>query len=209
MRVHKLAKRAVLILSTIVLASCGMPEKPKDVLEISQMRAIAELAVMECYYNNVAKFKEEDASGFLFWKKDKRFWIEYNGVVNLGIDASKLKMEVKDDDVKIHLPDAKVLSYKVDPNSLTEDAFIVEDGSAKVTVQDENTAFAEAQKNMLNTAMQDTLLMNSARDRVKMLLEGYVMNLGKHLNIDYEIEWVDLPEEIDSIDSTDPAVETP
>lgn len=209
MRVHKLAKRAVLILSTIVLASCGMPEKPKDVLEISQMRAIAELAVMECYYNNVAKFKEEDASGFLFWKKDKRFWIEYNGVVNLGIDASKLKMEVKDADVKIHLPDAKVLSYKVDPNSLTEDAFIVEDGSAKVTVQDENTAFAEAQKNMLNTAMQDTLLMNSARDRVKMLLEGYVMNLGKHLNIDYEIEWVDLPEEIDSIDSTDPAVETP
>lgn len=69
MRVHKFAKRTVLILCTIVLTSCGVSEKPKDVLEISQMRVIAELAVMECYYNNVAKYKKEDVSGFLFWKK--------------------------------------------------------------------------------------------------------------------------------------------
>lgn len=173
------------------------------------MRAIAELAVMECYYNNVAKYKKEDVSGFLFWKKDKHFWIEYNGVVNLGIDASRLKLEVEDTVVIIYLPDAKVLSYKVDQNSLTEDAFIVEDGSAKVTAQDEKTAFAEAQKNMLDTAIQDTSLINSARDRVKMLLEGYVMNLGKHLNIEYKIEWIDLPAESDSIDSIVPPVETP
>lgn len=209
MRVHKLAKRTVLILCTLVLTSCGVPEKSKDVLEASQMRAIAQLAVMECYYNNVAKFEEEDASGFLFWKKDKRFWIEYNGVVELGIDASNLKIEVNNTDVKIYLPAAKILDYEVDPKSLTEDAFIVEDGSAKVTAQDESIAFAEAEQNMLDTAMQDTSLMKSARDRVKMLLEGYVLNLGKHLNIEYKIEWIDLPAESDSIDSIVPPVETP
>ncbi len=209
MRVHKLAMRTVLILSTLVLTSCGVPEKPKDVLEVSQMRAIAELAVMECYYNNVAKFEEEDVSGFLFWKKDKRFWIEYNGVVELGIDASNLKIEVNNTDVKIYLPAAKILDYEVDPKSLTEEAFIVEDGSAKVTAQDESIAFAEAEQNMIDTAMQDTSLMKSARDRVKMLLEGYVMNLGKHLNIEYKIEWIDLPAESDSIDSIVPPVETP
>ena len=209
MRVHKLAMRTVLILSTLVLTSCGVPEKPKDVLEASQMRAIAELAVMECYYNNVAKFKEEDVSGFLFWKKDKHFWIEYNGIVKLGIDVSKLKLEVNNTDVKIYLPAAEILDSEVDPKSLTEDAFIVEDGSAKVTAQDENTAFAVAEQNMLDTAMQDTSLINSARDRVKTLLEGYVMNLGKHLNIEYKIEWIDLPAESDSIDSLVPPIETP
>lgn len=209
MRVHKLPMRTVLILCTLVLTSCGVPEKPKDVLEASQMRAIAELAVMECYYNNVAKFKEEDVSGFLFWKKDKHFWIEYNGVVKLGIDVSKLKLEVNNTDVKIYLPAAEILDSEVDPKSLTEDAFIVEDGSAKVTAQDENTAFAVAEQNMLDTAMQDTSLINSARDRVKTLLEGYVMNLGKHLNIEYKIEWIDLPAESDSIDSLVPPIETP
>ena len=209
MRVHKLPMRTVLILCTLVLTSCGVPEKPKDVLEASQMRAIAELAVMECYYNNVAKFKEEDVSGFLFWKKDKHFWIEYNGIVKLGIDVSKLKLEVNNTDVKIYLPAAEILDSEVDPKSLTEDAFIVEDGSAKVTAQDENTAFAVAEQNMLDTAMQDTSLMKSARDRVKTLLEGYVMNLGKHLNIEYKIEWIDLPAESDSIDSLVPPIETP
>ena len=209
MRVHKLPMRTVLILCTLVLTSCGVPEKPKDVLEASQMRAIAELAVMECYYNNVAKFKEEDVSGFLFWKKDKHFWIEYNGIVKLGIDVSKLKLEVNNTDVKIYLPAAEILDSEVDPKSLTEDAFIVEDGSAKVTAQDENTAFAVAEQNMLDTAMQDTSLINSARDRVKTLLEGYVMNLGKHLNIEYKIEWIDLPAESDSIDSLVPPIETP
>lgn len=209
MIIHKLAKKIVVILSALILAACGASEKSKDVLELSQMKAIAELAVMECYYNNVAKFKEEEASGFLFWKKDKHFWIEYNGVVSLGIDASKLEMEVEDTVVKIHLPETKVLSYKVDPNSLTEEAFVVEDDSAKITAEDERIALTEAQKNMLDTATRDTALMNSARTRVKKLLEGYVQNLGDHLNIEYKIEWIDIIEDNSSTDEITPPAETP
>lgn len=209
MIIHKLAKKIVVILSALILTACGASEKSKDVLELSQMKAIAELAVMECYYNNVAKFKEEEASGFLFWKKDKHFWIEYNGVVSLGIDASKLEMEVEDTVVKIHLPETKVLSYKVDPNSLTEEAFVVEDDSAKITAEDERIALTEAQKNMLDTATRDTALMNSARTRVKKLLEGYVQNLGDHLNIEYKIEWIDIIEDNSSTDEITPPAETP
>lgn len=74
------------------MASCGTgkPKTPDMEPEVSRMKAICELAVMDCYYHNVAKFKEEDAEGFLFWQKDKQFWIEYSGVVTLGWTCPRL-----------------------------------------------------------------------------------------------------------------------
>ena len=120
-------KKCVSVLLALVLsltlASCGMgtSKVPNMEPEVSQMKAICELAVMDCYYHNVAKFKEEDAEGFLFWQKDKQFWIEYSGVVTLGVDVSQVTMEVEDTQVTITLPAAKVLSCKVDSSSLTKD----------------------------------------------------------------------------------------
>lgn len=45
----------------------GSTEEP----DVTEMRAICELSVMDCYYHNVAKYFEEDAQkGFLgHWKK--------------------------------------------------------------------------------------------------------------------------------------------
>ena len=62
--------------------------------EASQMKSICELATMECYYHNVAKYNEKDASGMWWWQKDRNFWMEYAGVVTIGIDASLLNIEV-------------------------------------------------------------------------------------------------------------------
>ena len=48
-------------------------------------------------------------------EKDKNFWISYDGIVTLGIDSSKLDVKVDGENVKIHIPEAKVLSSK--PNT--------------------------------------------------------------------------------------------
>ena len=49
---------------TFLCASCAAPAK-EDSLNMepqaSQMKAICELAVIDCHYHNVAKFTEEDA----------------------------------------------------------------------------------------------------------------------------------------------------
>ncbi len=52
----------------------------------------------------------------MFWYKDKKFWIEYGGIVKLGIDVSLVKIDIQDINVTITLPQAKVLSCKVDEN---------------------------------------------------------------------------------------------
>lgn len=112
--------------------------------KISQMKAICELAVMECYYHNVSKFKEEDAEGILWWKKDKHFWIEYSGIIKLGIDISMVNIEITDTQITIIFPEAKVLECKVDSASLTKESFIVDKNLAKIDAADKVKSFTEA-----------------------------------------------------------------
>lgn len=158
--------------------------------DISQMRSICELAVMECYYHNVAMLKEEDATGFWFWKKDKHFWVEYSGTVKMGIDASQVQMEVSGNQVTITIPEAKVLGCKVDSASLQEDSYIVDPKSADITAEDEVKAFEEAQRQLEENAGADRALLTSAQQRAQKLLEDYVVNVGKIVGKQYTIRWV-------------------
>lgn len=180
----------------LLLNACGTPKPESDLTpRVSQMKAICELSVMECYYHNVAKFYEEDAETFLFWSKDKEFWIEYGGIVKLGIDASDVAIEVDGDVVSITLPEATVLGCEVDQTTLGEDAYIVADGSAKVTADDQTEAFAAAQKDMEETAAQDTTLLTMARQRVQQLLEEYIRYLSEASGQSYTIQWQDADEQ--------------
>ncbi|MBE5943334.1 MAG: DUF4230 domain-containing protein [Lachnospiraceae bacterium] len=187
---------SLLSLMSLSLVACGKKEEPKVNTEpqITQMQAICELAVMECYYHNVAKYYEEDASGVWIWAKDKKFWIEYSGIVTIGVDATLVTMEVEDTNVTITIPEAKVLECEVDADTLNENSFIIDDDSAKITAEDQTYAFAEAQAHLEETASNDTALLTEARERTKDLLEEYVNNIGEAFGIEYTITWVYLDE---------------
>lgn len=184
---------AVLSLS---LAACSDTEPAPVDMEpkTSQMKAICELAVMDCYYHNVAKYEMKDAEGFLWWTKDKNFWIEYSGVVTIGIDVSRVTVEVDGTKVTISIPAAEVLRYTVDSSSLTEDSYIVAKDSAAIEAEDEIAAFSVAQADLEATASQDTALLASAQQQAQQLLEDYITNIGKATGKSYSIEWIYLDE---------------
>jgi len=169
----------------------------------TQMKAICELAVMECYYHNVAKYVEEDAEGFLWWTRDKHFWIEYSGVVRLGVDVSLVKVTVDGDHVAITLPPVTVQSCKVDSSSLSERSYIVDKHSAKVTAEDEILAFGEAQKKLEENASGDRALLSEAQQRIQSLLSDYVKNIGNALGKTYTITWVYVDSEGNPLDAAD------
>ncbi len=173
------------------LTACSnVAEKAVDVEpDISQMRAICELAVMDCYYHNVAKYREDNAEGILWWQKDRHFWIEYSGVATLGVDVSLVTIEVSGTTITVSLPEAEVLSCKVDSNSLSEASFIVAKNSASVSAEDEIAAFDAAQANLEETAASDKVLLANARQRVQTLLEEYIESLEDVANKDFNIEW--------------------
>ncbi len=164
-------------------------EKVPSQPQVSEMKSICELATLKCYFNNVAKYSEEDVEGILFWKKDANFWVEYNGVVTLGIDASLVDMSINGTKVTIALPKAKVLSSNVDELSLNEDSYVFEEGSASISAEKQREAFEHAQKTMKQTASSDVSLLLSAQQRAQILLEEYIKNIGDAVNIQYEIEW--------------------
>ena len=189
-------KRLVCLLVTLtvclMMTNCSkMDNQPKDIKpQESQMKSICELATMKCYYHNVAKYTEEDASGILFWMKDRKFWVEYAGVVTIGIDTSKVKIEVQNDNVTITLPQAQVLGCEVDETTLTEDSFIVAKDSAKVEAEHQTAAIKEAQAKMKQSASANTALLANAQQRAQKLLEDYVNNIGDCVGRKYQITWL-------------------
>lgn len=184
------------------ITACSGFEANESVKEIepqvSQMKSICELATMQCYYHNVAKYFEEDASGILWWKKDRKFWVEYSGVVTIGIDTSLVAMEINGDTVTITIPSAKVFGCKVDEKTLTKDAFIVDQESAAVEAEHQTKAFKEAQVKMREAAEDDTALLASAQQRAQKLLEDYVLNIGNSIGKTYKIKWVYIDDGADS-----------
>lgn len=194
-------KKVICLLAAVTMcfamASCSSSnENAKEVEpQISQMKSICELATMKCYYHNVAKYDQENAEGFWFWTKDRKFWVEYAGIVTVGIDASQVKMEVRGEDVVITIPNAQVLSCKVDDATLTKDSFIVANGSASVEAEHQTAAFKEAQDKMLESAKSDTALLANAQQRAQRLLEDYVNNIGNCMHKKYKITWMYIDED--------------
>lgn len=181
----------IILVFVMCLSLVACSKSNKDITpQASQMKSICELATMQCYYHNVAKYMDDDATGALWWKKDRKFWVEYAGVVTIGIDTSKVNVEVDDEDVTITIPPAQVFGCKVDPVTLTEDSFIVASGSAKVQAEHQTEAFKEAQLKMQEEASNDTVLLANAQQRAQKLLEDYVINIGNCVGKNYKIKWV-------------------
>ena len=196
----------LLIASLLALCACGDASVPPATEEpqITQMRTICELATMDCYYHNVAKYYEKDADkGFLgLGKKDKKFWVEYSGEVTIGLDATLVALQVSGDQVTITIPPAKVLGAKVYSDSLTTDSYIIDKDSADITAEDQTRVFENAQADMLAQASNDHLLLFNAQQRAQMLLEDYVTNIGNAIGVTYQINWIYLDENGKPIDST-------
>ncbi len=210
----KLFSLLLIVIAVTAFSACEIPDNVLEVfgieqeqevpeqivpdieLQITKMENICELAVMDCYFNNVAKYYEQDVEGFWLWEKDKKFWIEYSGIVSIGVDASQIKFAIEGDDVTITMPRAEILSSKVDETTLSEDSFIIDKDSAEVLAEDQTAAFAQAQEKMLETARANKSLFTDAEAQVQALLSDYIENIGKVTMREYEITWVFIEPEV-------------
>lgn len=182
----------VLMISGLMCA-CGkngdQSAAQPDLLEI---RSICDLATLECYFHNVAKSTKEKGEGIThLFEVDRTFWIEYTGSAKIGIDLSQVEMEVKDADIKVTLPAAKVLSYKVE--EINEDSYILSQDSMinknKIAAEEQRAAVAQAQEEMKASVENNTVLLKNAQDRAKKLIENYITQLGEVSGVAYNIIW--------------------
>lgn len=183
----------ITLLSINCLFGCGSQKQKPD---FSSIKSVCELSTLKCYYHNVATY-EKNTHGLLkvFGSGYKKIWIEYSGIVNLGIDINKVDISEPDTNnvITIKIPDAEVQSTSLDKSTLSEP---LTDKSVftKITTEEKTEALSSAQQNMKETAQKDTSLLAQAKEHAKLILQGYINNLGEEFNEEYTIKWVDVSE---------------
>lgn len=183
----------ITLLSINCLFGCGSQKQKPD---FSSIKSVCELSTLKCYYHNVATY-EKNAHGLLkvFGSGYKKIWIEYSGIVNLGIDINKVDISEPDTNnvITIKIPDAKVQSTSLYKSTLSEP--LTDKGVfTKITTEEKTEALSSAQQNMKETAQKDNSLLAQAKEHAKLILQGYINNLGEEFNEEYTIKWVDVSE---------------
>ena len=163
--------------------------------EFSAVDKICELATLKCYYHNVLEDEKQPDGLFkygLFQYGYKKFWMEYDGIVKIGVDVSEVVINKPDENniVQIYVPEAKILDVDVVVESMSE--LIADTGVlTTITMDDQAKAFSHAQENMRECAESDANILNAARRNAKEVLKQYVINVGKQMGQNYTVEWID------------------
>lgn len=167
--------------------------------DISKVKNICELSTMKCYYHNVAKATKEAGTGLAHaFEKDRDFWIEYTGIVEISYRTEQVKMKQDGEKITITLP-KPVVTCSVDPDSWNEQSQI----SAKdqmvqknpITGADVTEAMKTAQENMEADVRSNTSLLTTAELQAKELIENYINQIGHATGISYQITWEETEKE--------------
>ena len=197
----------VLLIVILFLPGNKKESRPVELSEYSSISDICELATLRSYYHNVAMYEEEPEgavkviSDILTWPFNqllktgyKQFWLEYSGIVEIGVDLKTDKIQINNPDasgvVNVYVPDAKVLNVDANENSFSDP--LDETGLfTTITAKERSDTYAAAQDAMRQEAENDQALLGRAKNNAKILLERYIVNLGKAMGVDYSINWVD------------------
>lgn len=203
----KLSTKQLLILVLVVdIVLCGAfiltkvlnKKEPvsKQVSE-SNIQRICELATLECYYHNVSDWQQPGYG--LFGYGEKKIWIEYDGLVRVGINAGKIKISDpdKDDVITVTIPSAAILDKDLDESSIKEivsDRTVLVFFTDQVNTEDRRKALAAAQDDMEETASKNEMILGEARERAKKIIERNILAVGEAGGKHYTVKFVDASE---------------
>ncbi|MBR5266016.1 MAG: DUF4230 domain-containing protein [Clostridia bacterium] len=180
-----------LIMASLMTMLSGCAAKEEVLPDIEQIRSICQLATLECHYNNVATgIKEKHAGLAGLFEKERDYWVEYNGIVKLGIDMDKVDISISGNTVTVAIPSAQVMGSDIDTSSFrvvsSEDGFL---NKNEITVEDQQKTVAEGQQEMIKTANENDSLLAVAQNRAKTLIKNYIDTMGEIAGKEYTIKW--------------------
>ena len=127
------------------------------------------------------------------FQKERKMWIEYEGVASIGIDMSEIKTKIVGKTVTITMPKAKVLSIGINKETLNQKSYVYSsDGiifKNKITTEEQEEGIKKGQETMQKTIEGNTNLFVQAESRAKELIENYINKLGDIGGVVYTINW--------------------
>ncbi|QTE74262.1 DUF4230 domain-containing protein [Clostridiales bacterium FE2010] len=184
----------ILLGGIFILTSSSKKTSPvKREMSGSNIQRICELATLDCFYHNVSDWSQS-AYNFLGYGA-KKVWIEYDGIVRVGIKAGKIKISNpdKDDVITVTIPEATILSKDLDENSIYE---IDSEASVlgfvdHVNLEDRTKALANAQEDMEACAAKDEMILGEAHERAKKIIERNILTMGQANGKEYKVKFID------------------
>ena len=169
--------------------------EPDNIPDLTQVKSICELATLKCYYHNVAKSTKEAGTGFShIGEKDRKFWIEYTGNVEISYKAELIKMQQDGNKIIITLPEPHI-DCTVDQDSWTEDSYVIENDQwiqkNPITAEDQTKAISQSKEDMENDVRNNSTLLATAKMQAQTLIENYINQIGNVTDVDYEVIWVE------------------
>lgn len=158
--------------------------------DVIQIQSICQLAVMECYYHNVAKGLVEAGTGFIHWgEQDTPFWVEYSAYISLGIDFNQVSMTTMNNTITVRMPHASVLGeVRVDTDTIGDPIYAPHNwfnNDVDIPAEYITQAIAISNEQLLESINSDTVVLESAETRAEELITNYidqVMALGGNDN---------------------------
>lgn len=187
-------KFGILTLITLLLLNgCGS-EKAEDKPELNQIQSVCEMATLKCTYHNVAKTEKPVGNGFFnFGKKPRKFWIDYQGTVEISFDVNKIQMHQDKTNIDITLPEPK-LRCDIVQGSWNANSQITEPDHLffqknPITAEDQTEAISNAQEDMKKQVKNNSSLITTAESQAKQLIKNYIDRIGEATNTNYTITW--------------------
>lgn len=181
----------LIIFSVFLITGCNKKTSNLEP-DLSQIRNISDLATVKAYYHNVAKVEKEKGSGIThIGEKNRKYWIEYTGVVKIGVKMSEITTEVKGNKVIVKMPKAVVLSHNYEDYN-DKSIYKNDDSnfnSNKITNEEVNEAITKADNQMLVNVKANKGLFNQAEDNAKKLIKNYIEKIGELSNTNYEVQF--------------------
>ena len=152
------------------------------------LKDIGELATQAGYYTSVQGIeKEKEFLGITLPGSKSSSVFSYSGTVKAGFNFADIDIELNDEEhvIYIHLPEVRILSVEIDPNSLvvysSHTSFIT-----PLEVSDFGLSLAKLTEKVQETAIANHILDN-ALDNAKVLIRGFLAGCYD-LNV-YRIEF--------------------
>ena len=133
---------------------------------MERLEESSELTVEKSYYTGIVRFEE----GTIRFIDKNGFNMKYEAEIDAGFELENVNIEVNDDSVVVTVPEAKILSVNIDPDSLEfydNQVSLIKTDRKEATKQ----ALQEAQKDAEEHASSKGIL-DAANKRAEVIFKG-------------------------------------
>lgn len=174
----------------------NMFKKKKNIsMDLREIKNMCELVPIKCIYHDVIKVSNVPKKNF-FQNKNRKFWIQQDVIVNIGVDLTKFCSEVEGNIIHLSKLKAHVIGEPITESEYLKNTpeYIITSSDGifdknTCTIEEQTNAIKEAYNKLKEDVNNDEKMLRMAEVRAEKIIENYIKQINIISNVQYEIKW--------------------